>query len=374
MVTEAGLDPLQMILVGTVLELSVFLFEVPTGVVADLVSRRLSVIIGHIGVGLGFLIMALFPSFTMLLVSSFVWGTAYTFISGALPAWLSSEIGKEKTSAAFLRGSQFSHGAGFVGIVVAVLLAHYSMAAAIAVGAVSFIALGLTMIVLMQETNFKPTGDADRDTWHNMALTFNQGVTEVRTRPILVIVLGITFLFGMFSEGLDRLYTPLLIESFELPAVGALDGVVWWGIIAAVSQLLGLAATTIARKTVKLSDVNTLTWILSAALLGVAASVLMLAWAGTLAAMLTFYWISSACRSVYGPLMSGWLNRLLPEHGKATLFSMYGQADAVGQTIGGPLVGVVAKTFGIPVGLTLSAALLLPSTPLFRSAQKKLVA
>ena len=54
MVQVAGLDPLQMVLVGTVLEASVFLFEVPTGVVADVVSRRLSVIIGYAIIGAGF--------------------------------------------------------------------------------------------------------------------------------------------------------------------------------------------------------------------------------------------------------------------------------------------------------------------------------
>ena len=32
---RVGLNPLQLVLVGTTLELSVFLFEVPTGVVAD---------------------------------------------------------------------------------------------------------------------------------------------------------------------------------------------------------------------------------------------------------------------------------------------------------------------------------------------------
>ena len=58
MVEVAGLDPLQMVLVGTVLEGWLFLFEIPTGVVADAVSRRLSVIIGHVMIGVGFLVLA----------------------------------------------------------------------------------------------------------------------------------------------------------------------------------------------------------------------------------------------------------------------------------------------------------------------------
>ena len=40
------LDAFQLVLVGTVLETSCFLFEIPTGVVADLYSRRRSVLIG----------------------------------------------------------------------------------------------------------------------------------------------------------------------------------------------------------------------------------------------------------------------------------------------------------------------------------------
>ena len=62
-VRDAGLDPLQMVLVGTTLELACFLFEVPTGLVADLYSRRLSIIIGVALIGAGFLLQGLVPAF-----------------------------------------------------------------------------------------------------------------------------------------------------------------------------------------------------------------------------------------------------------------------------------------------------------------------
>ena len=45
-VEVVGLDVFQLVFLGTVLEATVFLFEIPTGVVADVYSRRLSVIIG----------------------------------------------------------------------------------------------------------------------------------------------------------------------------------------------------------------------------------------------------------------------------------------------------------------------------------------
>ena len=55
-VTVVGLNPLQLVLVGTTLEATAFLFEIPTGVVADVYSRRLSVIIGYVLIGIGFLV------------------------------------------------------------------------------------------------------------------------------------------------------------------------------------------------------------------------------------------------------------------------------------------------------------------------------
>jgi DHA3 family tetracycline resistance protein-like MFS transporter len=45
------LDPLRLVLLGTALEVAVFLFEVPTGVLADTYGRRRSVITGCMVMG-----------------------------------------------------------------------------------------------------------------------------------------------------------------------------------------------------------------------------------------------------------------------------------------------------------------------------------
>lgn len=103
--TVAGLTPLQLVLVGTALEISAFLFEIPTGVVADVYSRRLSIIIGYILMGVGFLVEGLFPAFLPILLAQVIWGLGYTFTSGATQAWISDEIGEEKANALFLRAT-----------------------------------------------------------------------------------------------------------------------------------------------------------------------------------------------------------------------------------------------------------------------------
>jgi DHA3 family tetracycline resistance protein-like MFS transporter len=50
-------------LMGTVVEATYLVFEVPTGVVADTVSRRVSVVIGLAGTGVAFLVLSWSPSF-----------------------------------------------------------------------------------------------------------------------------------------------------------------------------------------------------------------------------------------------------------------------------------------------------------------------
>ena len=90
-----GLDPFQMVLVGTVLEATCFLFEVPTGIVADLWSRRVSVIIGFVLIGAGFAFEGVVATFAAAIVGNVVWGIGYTFTSGALQAWITDEVGED---------------------------------------------------------------------------------------------------------------------------------------------------------------------------------------------------------------------------------------------------------------------------------------
>lgn len=85
------LDAFQLVLVGTVQETSCFLLEIPTGVVADLYSRRRSVLIGMFLYGLGFLMEGALPWFAPVLLAQVVWGCGDTFITGALEAWIASE-------------------------------------------------------------------------------------------------------------------------------------------------------------------------------------------------------------------------------------------------------------------------------------------
>jgi MFS transporter, DHA3 family, tetracycline resistance protein len=368
MVEIAGLDPLQMVLVGTVLEASVFVFEIPTGVVADAVSRRLSVIIGHYLTGAGFLLLALFPTFGMILLAQLVWGIGATFVSGAYAAWLTDEVGVARAGGVFLAAAQRRQLGGMLGIVASVTLAQVSLQLPIVIGACGILALAVALQLLMRETGFAPVPAAERSSWQVMGRTFRAGVHEFRIAPLLGVIFAITLLFGAFSEALDRLFTPFLLGRFELPTLGGLDPVVWWGVIALVSSLLGIVAVTLARRFVDATSHAALTTVLGVLTAAIGAAVMLLANVESFGAVLAWFWIASGLRVARAPLTTAWLNQHLPSHSRATLLSMMGQGDAIGQTLGGPIIGYVAKQVSIALALTGSAVALLPSLLLYRKA------
>ena len=121
-INVAGLTPLQLVLIGTTLEVAAFIFEIPTGVIADVYSRKLSIIIGYILMGLGFLVEGFFPAFIPILIAQVFWGLGYTFTSGAVEAWISDEIGEEGANRLFLRATRIGLYASFVGMGLAALV------------------------------------------------------------------------------------------------------------------------------------------------------------------------------------------------------------------------------------------------------------
>ena len=59
LVQDVGLNPLELVLIGTVGEIGYFLLEVPTGAIADTYSRRTSVILGLFVIGISAIVIGM---------------------------------------------------------------------------------------------------------------------------------------------------------------------------------------------------------------------------------------------------------------------------------------------------------------------------
>lgn len=364
-IETAGLNPFELVLVGTVLELGVFLFEVPTGVVADTISRRLSIIIGYALMGGGFILEGSFPLLGTILMAQAVWGIGYTFTSGAEQAWIADELGEQGIGRVYLRATQMAQAGALVGAVVSVALASIALNIALLVGGAGMLLLALGLLCFMPERNFTRASTEDRSTFHAMRDTASEGLRTVRGKPVLVTIIAIAVIFGAASEGFDRLYAAHLLENFTFPQLGDFEPVVWFGVISVVSMLLSMAVTEVVRR-----RVNTDSHIAAAKAL-LAINVLMIcgvlgfALAGSFYMALLFLWGYQLMRELNYPLTAAWINQSLTPRIRATVISMQGQADAAGQILGGPVLGAVATLFSIRVTLVAVGVLLTPALALY---------
>jgi DHA3 family tetracycline resistance protein-like MFS transporter len=187
--------------------------------------------------------------------------------------------------------------------------------------------------------------------------------------PVILLLVGVSFFMGMSSEAFDRLKEAHFLRDVGLPAVGQLDPVVWFGIFWLVGMAFGFVGTS---------------WLLRRFETGgrkLVTKALMTLTAMELVAMLVFAltgstWLAIAAllgvffsRDLAGPLYTIWLNEQITDSSvRATVLSISGQADAVGQAGGGPVLGAIGNVWGIPTALAAGAAAIAPALGLYARA------
>jgi MFS transporter, DHA3 family, tetracycline resistance protein len=359
------LSPLQLVLVGTALEVTVFLFEIPTGIVADVYSRRLSCIISMFIMGIGFFVEVSVPVFAAVVIGQMLWGFGYTFTSGARNAWLADEIGEEAAAKAYLRASQISKIGALTGLGLSVLLASIWLILPILIGGTVLITLGVFLLLFMPEAGFKPAPRAERSTWAHMGDTFREGTRTIRARPALITIILIIVIYGMYSEGYDRLWTAHLLRSFTMPSLGPLQPVAWFGAIRAVSMLLTIGPAELLHRRLEVRNTRKLSIILMAIDAALVVMLAVFALAGNFTIAVIALLIINPLRGLIDPLVTAWINQGIDPSVRATVLSMSEQAGALGELSGGPVLGTIGNLFGLRAALTGSAVILTGVLPLY---------
>lgn len=368
-VTVAGLSGMQLVLVGTALEVAILFFEVPTGVVADVYSRRLSIIIGFFLMGIGFLIEGFFPIFIMILLAQVLWGIGYTFTSGATQAWLSDEIGEARANQAILRGNQFDLGGALVGMLIAIPLGNIAVNVPIVVGGTSVIGISVALMLFMPENGFKPAPREDRTSFQHMGDIFKKGFAVVRSRPALLSILGIGFIYGLYSEGWDRLWVKYLVDTFTLPSVFGMNEVAFFGLLRAGGMILSILVTRQVEKRLDANHAPSIARAMVWITVLLSAAIFTFAFSPALAVSVAAVMLVSITRNVMGPLYNAWVNQRLDSDTRATVLSMSGQVDAIGQIASGPVAAVISLS-SVRAAITVASLLLAPALPLIARANR----
>jgi len=365
------LNPLQLVLVGTLLETVSFIFEVPTGIVADIYSRKLSVIIGVFLIGLGFTVEGLFPTFLAVLFAQIIWGIGFTFVSGAREAWIADEIGEENAGKAYLKGSQMSQIGALVGIILSMFLANINIRLPIILGGMLYGTQAIFLTMFMPENGFKPTPNEKSTTFRTMKDIFISGLHLVQKSRVLIFIVITGLIFGMFSEGFDRLWTPFMLKTFTFPSLGSLSSVTWFGLINIAATILTIGALWITHKITNTNKHHSVTKTLLAVNTLLSFSIILFGFAGNFFIAILLYCCGFIFREIRNPLYDSWINQNLESKTRATVFSMCSQANAVGQIIGGPILGIIATYVSLRLGIVGAGIILIPTLFLYLYSFKK---
>ncbi len=372
-VEVVGLSPFQLVVVGTVMEATCFLGEVPTGVVADLYSRRLSVLIGFVLIGAGLALQGAVPQFWAVLLAQVVWGIGYTFTSGATEAWITDEVGEEDVQPLFTRATQIGLAMSFAGTLLAGVVGSLGLGLPLVVAGAGYVATAAVLALVMPERNFRRTPAAERESYGRLGRLLADALGQARRRPVVRSFLVVSLVLGLSSEAVDRLWVPRVVADFDLPDVpvlsslgGTSDTAAAFTLFALMSAGLSLVVSLVVNRYAERAVSNPHPNVLLAGLVGVEiVGILGLALLGHLWLALAALWTRNAARALAIPIQAAWLNRNVDSRSRATLLSVDSQLDAVGQVLGGPPLGALATRTSIPVALVVSAGLLTPAAAIY---------
>ena len=372
LVSELDLSPLELVLMGTAMEAAVFVFEVPTGVVADMYSRRLSLIIGFVGMGLAWMAVGLVSAPWAIIALWAFWGLSYTFTSGAYEAWITDEVGADKVGSLFLRGTRIGYVGAVAGLVLQVALGTISLQAGVIAGGAVTTAAGLACILLMPEAGFRRKPRTERaSAVREFRATAGGGARFAWAQRVIMLLIAVELFMGMSSEAFDRLKEAHFLRDVGLPAVGALDPVIWFGIFWLAGLVVGFVAIGHLISRVEREGRQAVTRFLFAFTLLEMVAMLVFALTGStwvaIAALLGVFF----ARDLAGPLYTTWLNEQITESSvRATVLSISGQANAIGQAGGGPILGAIGNVWGIRAALAGGAIVIAPALGLYARAMR----
>jgi|TARA_Y100000310_G_C20587586_1_gene766270 MFS family permease len=350
-------------LIFSAIAISTFLFEVPTGAIADIFGRKFSVISGLILSGVTLILITFTKDFYFLLVLFFLWGIFGTLISGADIAWVADNLKYKRKSkilqsffvkkASFLRLSLVL--AGFIG---GVLVKYFGLNIIWPISGFSLILSGIILSFIGEHKLTKEKEDKTllgifRQTLKSIKFSLKHHL--ILSFAIISILAGLLLSFAG-----DLIWKPYLLD-FNIPLS-------YFGYLFSVATGLGIIAPFIGMSLAKKlkKDKFFFAFILIFEILFLSLAIFVFNWITLAIIMLLFVFFFD----MFEPIQRNYFQKFLPSEKRATLSSLLMMCFSLGIIIGGPLAGLTADNFGFKVTLLIGILFIIPMILLFLKDKK----
>ena len=368
---DAGLNNLEAFAANAFFTAGMVLFEVPTGIVADMWGRRMSFLLGTVTLaittGLYVLLWEVSAPFWQWAVVSLLLGLGFTFFSGAMEAWLVDALDATgftgPLESVFARGQVVNGVAMLAGSVGGGYIAQAtSLGAPFVLRAAVLLLVFVFAFFLMRDVGFSPKREG-RPVAEIRKLAGDSIEYGWRNPPVRHLMLAAPFEGGV---GIYVFYAlqPHLLDLYGDPQAYGIAGLV--AAIVAGSQILGGMATPLIRR---FFDRRT-----SALLFAGAASSLALLGIGLIESLwpvigLIVIWglLFAAAR----PIRQAFINGAIPSQQRATILSFDSLMNSTGGVVAQPVLGRAADVWGYPSSYLMSSAISAMALPFVVRARRE---
>ena len=371
---DAGLNNLEAFAANAFFTAGMMVFEVPTGVVADLRGRRLSFLLGSATLTLSTLAYVLMwqleAPFWAWAAVSVVIGLGFTFFSGAIEAWLVDALrftGYDgPLDPVFAKGQAIEGVAMLSGSVLGGIIAQFSSLGVPFV--VRSALLGVTFVLallMMHDLGFTPVrGERPGP---EMKRILNDSLHYGLGRPaVRWVMLTSPFIGGV---GIYAFYAmqPYLLELYGDEGAYGIAGLAA-AIVAGAQIAGGLSAPRL-----RLLFRRRTSLMLVCAVISVVA-LLLVSLVASFWFVIAFLVVWSLAFSVTAPVRQAYLNDLIPSQQRATVLSFDSLLGSAGGVVVQPALGRVADVSGYALTFGLSAAVQACAIPFLALARRTGVA
>ena len=346
---DAGLNNLEAFAANAFFTAGFVLFEIPTGVVADLQGRRTSYLLGLLTLAISTLLYLVMwyvraPFWAWAIASLFL-GLGFTFLSGAFEAWLADALEnsgfKEKLESVLAKGEIVEGAAMLVGSVAGGVIAQATNLGVPYVIRAALLVLNLSFaFVLMHDVGFTPAKGkrATEEIKSILRASIQHGLGN---RPVRWIMFAAPFTGGVTIYAFYAMQ-PYLLELYGNSTAYGIAGLAA-AIVAGAQIAGGLLVPYLARVFNRRTTVLLICEVISVVVLAVIGFVLNF-W---VAVILLVLW--GLMFSAVTPIRQAYLNALIPSQQRATVLSFDSLFGSTGGVVLQPILGKAADVWGYPV-------------------------
>ncbi len=360
---DAGLGIGEVFLANALFSAGMVLFEIPTGVVADTLGRRVSYLLSVVILGATTVLYVIAAEagagLIVFGVVSVFMGLGFTFYSGALEAWLVDGLQSvgdhQKLDHVFARGQQVSGSAMFVGTISGGFLGQVDLAIPFVLRAVLLVVVFGVASRLMHEIGFEPKPLTLAEVPGQMRRQASVGIAKGWGDRGLRLLMSASAIRGVFFGWAFYAAQPYFLELLDRDAVWVV-GLVTAGVSLATiagNQLVEM----ISRRCGKRSTM--LVWASAVS----SAAAITIGLTSSFAVAVGCLMLVAGAMGVISPVRQAYLNQVVETDYRATVISFDAMITSVGGVGGQVGLGALADTRSFSAGYVVGGAVTVMAVP-----------